>query len=350
MILKYPKYFIQTEDWAKNWVNANLAGHNFFVLEVKDSKSENLLKGIVYQYPWHFKQNFLYLPKGPFFKLNSDISPEEVKSLFEEFLEKLIALGNQQNSAFIKVDLEDEAGRLLNLHNLDDFKHFISHSTVLKNKLKVTKSYKTIQYLHTSTLDLSSILRLNVTAEKLENSESLKNFFQDSKDFWKITNENIRRYTKKSLEKGWKIATTKSEENFNHFWEVYTHTSKRQNFAINTREYTYSIFKSNFSRIIILKDEFNKPQCVWLGIVSPDTLTYLYGGNTAFSFENYGQYLIHLIAIAQCVYENLKFYDLGGYDSEKGFGKFKEGYRGDYRSFLGPLDLHLQPLKASLNQ
>jgi SanA protein len=73
-------------------------------------------------------------------------------------------------------------------------------------------------------------------------------------------------------------------------------------------------------------------------------MVYLYGGNTAISRKRHGQYLIHLAALYLATQEDTQFYDLGGYDSDKGYGQFKEGYKGALRSFLGPVDLVCRPL------
>jgi lipid II:glycine glycyltransferase (peptidoglycan interpeptide bridge formation enzyme) len=93
--------------------------------------------------------------------------------------------------------------------------------------------------------------------------------------------------------------------------------------------------------LITLSDE-NGPQSVWFGVSFDDTMYYLYGGNTEVSFKKYGQYLVHLVATEIIARENLKKYDLGGYDSTKGFGKFKDGYRGEIVHALGPIDIILK--------
>jgi lipid II:glycine glycyltransferase (peptidoglycan interpeptide bridge formation enzyme) len=54
------------------------------------------------------------------------------------------------------------------------------------------------------------------------------------------------------------------------------------------------------------------------------------------------------VAVAMGATEKLRFYDLGGYDSHSGYGKFKENYRGTIRNFLGPVDFVLNSPKYSL--
>jgi lipid II:glycine glycyltransferase (peptidoglycan interpeptide bridge formation enzyme) len=102
----------------------------------------------------------------------------------------------------------------------------------------------------------------------------------------------------------------------------------------------------DFARIIIARDKVTQlPHSVWLGVVMDETIYDIWGGNTDFSLENYGQYLTHLTAIAIAVKEDLRYYDLGGYDPNKGYGKYKDGLRPIVRNFLGPIDIVLEKNK-----
>ncbi|NJL97056.1 aminoacyltransferase [Candidatus Gracilibacteria bacterium] len=112
-----------------------------------------------------------------------------------------------------------------------------------------------------------------------------------------------------------------------------------------TKKYFQDLFDKDFSRMISLIDPKGKVQCSWFGVIIGNTLYYLYGGNTQDSFDNYGQYLVHVAATYLGKKEGVSYYDLGGYDPEKGFGKFKEGYKGIIRHFGYPMDLILQARK-----
>jgi len=331
VILKYPPYFINSNSWAKFWLSANPKNHNYHLVEVTN------FAGIVYEYPWYLGNNFLYLSKGPVLKTNSkNLESGELLLEFKNFLNKITELGKINNSTFIKIDFDDELLRLLGVEKNYDLEDFLQKNFDFKFKLPT----KTIQYISTMTLDLGEF-------QNQELSDDLQEFFQETKSFWAKTNENIRRYTKKSLAQNWKISTEKTQENFWLYWQIYSETSLRQGFATQPKEYLGKLFKEEFSRIIIISDE-SGPQCVWLGIISENTLTYLSGGNTPKSLTKYGQYLTHLMAVKTAIVEKCNFYDLGGYDSGKGFGKFKEGYRGEIRNFLGPVDILIQPIKYTL--
>lgn len=332
MSLKFPPYFINFEPWAKFWLSANPSEHNYFNLQ----SSSGLLSAVIYQYPWYFGGNFLYLSKGPVLETTASLDKADFLKELQNFFEKLLELGKKHNSVFIKVDFDHQLFTDFEVFTTLDLKNFLEQNFDLNFSL----SQKTIQYMSTITLDLRDFV--GVTA-----NNDYKLFFDQTKSFWAKTNENIRRYTKKSLEQNWQISTEKTEENFELYLLIYQQTSQRQQFATQSKEYLHKLFLQDFSRIIIISDE-NGPQCVWLGIISEATLTYLSGGNTSVSLTKYGQYLIHLVALNLATSSKVHYYDLGGYDSGKGFGKFKEGYRGEIRNFLGPIDILIQPKKYHL--
>lgn len=366
MIFKFPAYFFQSEKWAKFWLEASLPGHAYFKIETKRQLGSFtfVISAIVYKYPWFFGLNHLYLAKAPALSVeniqgeevnlpeNFEVEKENILKLFTDFLEKTMELAKAEKSVFIKADFDHQVTNLFGILDNSELVNF------LKNNLgkPVTLSSKVIQYLSTITLDtrlaqskFNTFIRHTLSASqtsflsKDKLGVSLLQFFEQSSEFWKTTNSNIRRYTRKSLQIGWVCDELKSESNFEDFWEVYSQTSKRQKFTTYSKSYTKQLYDKDFSHIILLRDENGVAQSCWIGIESENTLTYLYGGNTEKGLEKYGQYLIHLVAVRLCVFKKLRFYDLGGYDSRHGYGKFKEGFHGEVRNFLGPVDILLQP-------
>jgi lipid II:glycine glycyltransferase (peptidoglycan interpeptide bridge formation enzyme) len=236
-----------------------------------------------------------------------------------------------------------------NLQNNPELINFLENQ---KLEVKFNLSQKKLQFNQTPVLDLGDILENSETFTQVEfekpSTEKLSKFYQSTQTFWANTNQNVRRYTKKSLTQGWQISTVKNDQTFQAFLKIYNQTKDRQNFAIQTTKYLKDLFNQQNSRLIILYNSQNQPQSVWFGLTSEQTLTYLYGGNAEESFKNHGQYLLHLVAVAMGATEKLRFYDLGGYDSHSGYGKFKENYRGTIRNFLGPVDFVLNSPKYSL--
>jgi lipid II:glycine glycyltransferase (peptidoglycan interpeptide bridge formation enzyme) len=339
----YDPYFLQTEDWAMFWKKNVALGHDFFEISFRDKNFA--FTAIVYKYPWHLNQSFLYLPKGPTFKLLTKEKKSSFRSSLRNFLLKLLEKARVENCTFIKLEFGDEVLDFLRLEGERDlFKliqiMFTPNGRLNTSGVKVFKDVKNIQYLSTVTLDLKYLGQIdNYTKNNFDA------FFSNSSTFFSMTNANIRRYTKKSLNFGWRVDFAKNDKNFDIFWEIYKETSKRQKFAVHDKNYFRGLVNEDFSRLILLRDSQNKPHCCWLGIVSGETIYYLYGGNTGESFKNYGQYFMHLVIMYLGKIENLSYYDLGGYDSGKGFGKFKEGYRGNIRHFAKPIDIVILPRK-----
>jgi lipid II:glycine glycyltransferase (peptidoglycan interpeptide bridge formation enzyme) len=345
------KYFLQTREWAEFWQENNSQPHKFFEFyqEAEVDGRTFRLSTLVYQYPWQFGQIFWYIPKGFFLEEVIDavgvklpwneIDVEDLEILLIRLLDKIYSKAKDSGSIYVKIDFEEGLANWLCLNTnkevVDFLHHHLQYESVLDTKI--------IQYLSTITLDLRLIK--NVELQHPINNETLTELYHNTSEFWGTTNANVRRYTKKSLTQNWAVNTEKSKENFEYFWRIYNLTKEKHNFAIQSKPYLQSLFNKEFSRVIIIKNTNEEGelevQGVWFGIVIGDTLTYLYGGNTEKSFENYGQYLIHLVAVRMAMECGCAFYDLGGYDSTKGFGKFKENYRGQLRNFLGPIDVVL---------
>jgi lipid II:glycine glycyltransferase (peptidoglycan interpeptide bridge formation enzyme) len=319
-------YFLQTKDWTDFWIKSVDTKHQIHY--ISHESEEISLSAYIYHYPWHVKQTFLYIPKGPYIQVKKDIDHTALQREFRSFLTKITELAQKEKATFIKIDADDYFTSLLEIHSNDKLLHFIRSCTPHTSII----SKKSLQYLSTMVLDCGDLVK----------EENPQQFLLSNSAFWSKTNENIRRYTRKSLKQNWSIDTDKTPENFEHFWQVYTHTAQRQEFAIHPKSYFEAMFKHDFVRIITLKDEQGVPHCCWFGVKIDDTLYYLYGGNDTYSFEHYGQYLMHLVATQIAAREGVKYYDLGGYDSTKGFGKFKEGYRGRIIQFLGPVDIVLK--------
>lgn len=332
---QFPKYFIQNQSWSNFWQEANGNGHQVHKIEV-DGQLEPVL---IYQYPWELNQNFWYLPR---LFLPTNLTKTEAEDYLKSLLQRIQTEAKKFNPSFLKIEIDDMLASFLELDSVEKLNNYLGRTLNLKTEIKA----KTIQYLQTITLDLESLKNLEI--DNNYDQKSLTNFYENSSSFWKNTNENIRRYTRKSLTQNWIVSTQKTQENFEAFYKIYNQTKDRQNFAIQNLDYLKSLFEKEFSRIIILYDELQNPQAVWFGIVSEKTLTYLYGGNTEISFEKKGQYLLHLVAVKMAVNEGLIFYDLGGYNPLLGFGKFKENYKGILRTFVGPIDIVFNTPKYKL--
>jgi lipid II:glycine glycyltransferase (peptidoglycan interpeptide bridge formation enzyme) len=327
-------YFLQDPRWANFWQSAHNSKHSF--QQFSHFSNGITYSTIAYTYPWHFGQSFLYLPRFCVITAHSNSTQLEIQSGLREFLNLIVQKAQDSKHTFIKLDTGFDFQQATGIQTNDDFKSFIQQNTP---NLTVSHSKKTLQYLSTMVLDCANLQAKTAT-------ETYLDFYLNNKQFWGKTNENVRRYTKKSCSQNWKIDSSTTVENFEKFWQVYQHTAQKHDFGIHPKRYFETMMKHDFVRIITLSDD-QGVQSGWFGVVFDDTMYYLYGGNTDISFKKYGQYFIHLLATDLISQETLIQYDLGGYDAKKGFGKFKEGYRGEIVSALGPIDIILKPIKHS---
>lgn len=144
----------------------------------------------------------------------------------------------------------------------------------------------------------------------------------------------------------WEVCIEKTDQNFEYFWQTLDQTSKKRKFGTHGKEYYKSLFKLPFSYIINIKLN-NVVMSSWFGIQNNNSLVYLYGGNTDEGLTNKSQYFIHLVALKLLKQLELDYYDLGGYDPDTGYGKFKANYKGKITTFVGPIDIILESRKYS---
>jgi lipid II:glycine glycyltransferase (peptidoglycan interpeptide bridge formation enzyme) len=348
-IFSNPPYFLQTDKWADFWLSAH--GTNHFYERIEYSTADISISAYVYIYPWQLTQNFAYLPKGPLLiQLQKTTKPQLLKAL-RDFWLKVIEFAKTKHCTFIKADFDDEFTDFLGIDSNDDIIEmlettFAPNGQVNFPKIEVVKDTKTIQFLQTMCCKGAN---LSIPKGEYE-LNTLLDWYVENQEFWSQTNQNIRRYTKKSLTNTkFTITGEKSDEQFEKFWQVYDQTAKRQKFATHSKGYFKLLYSKPEAHIITIKLE-DEVVCVWFGYSFDNTLIYLYGGNTDKGLSSNAQYLMHVAALALMKRSNLNNYDLGGYDKEKGFGKFKEGYRGEIRTFLGPVDIVLESRKYHFTQ
>jgi Acetyltransferase (GNAT) domain len=356
-MIEHKPYFLQTEPWARFWKEVNPAGHNYFwyTTQIGDYK----LSTLIYDFPWFLGESFWYLPKfgiltgiGGDINKWSQIDKAALSNLLQKHLSEILSNASKKQKSFVKCDLDDGLANALEIQTPLELAQYLNSF----QKQKAVISPKKIQYLQTITLNLASVPK-QTESENNENfdienfaAKDLSSYFEKSQEFWKTTNSNIRRYTKKVIDLEWKISISKSTQNFEDFWNVYNQTKDRQGFIIHPKSYVKALFDKPDSYIIVLKDSAGTPHCVWFGMKWNDALIYLYGGNTDYSFANYGQYLMHLTACFLATKLGLDYYDLGGYEPNTGYGKFKESYKAELRTFVGPIDIILKPIQyTSIN-
>ena len=396
MINNLPNNFLQTSIWSKFWLEANNPNHKIHILEINSDWQIKLLKTtilsnslmqecdsqgvetsakdektcpnktiLIYQYPWKFNQIWLYIPRfGVNLKPTSKIDAHQ---LFQKIIKEVIGIGKIENATLIKLDFDSHFYNLLTFGEVPSLQlsskleidrdeeldnpvnnkawaigdsHDSAGKLTLISNQKIVYSPRKINFLSTIVLDVSYISSQDFANNSKPSLEELQLLFVQNIQFWNTTNQNVRRYTKKSIEQNWKVEV--NSNSFEDWYGVYQATVKRQSFATHSKEYLQKLYDQEFAKSIILRDEFGIPQTAWLGGIFGNTLIYLHGGNTEESLKKYGQYLIHLVAINIASKNDCTNYDLGGWEEGKGFSKFKKGYRGQIVNYPGNFDVVLK--------
>ena len=303
---------------------------------------EGSLSCYIQEYPWQLGAKFWYIPKAPVF-INSGGNIDRVTILkdLDSLYARIAKQAKESGIVFIKNDFDDRLTNQLEIENNQDLNQALSQLTTFSS-LKLVSNTKKIQYLECTYCDISYLPKANP-------NRTLQEFWDENLTFWAKCNEQVRRYTRKSLKdynQGlYTINTEKTIENFEAFWSVHRDTTLRQNFSTQPKDYLIQFMNSGFGRIITIRDQNGEPMSVWMGVKMGDTLYYILGGNSDKALKSRTQYLLQLAAVQLAKIEDCKYYDMGGYEAGSGYGQFKDGYKGIHREFLGPIDIVLDPVK-----
>ena len=336
-------YFLQTLSWVKFWKKASNKNHDYKLFEDQNYYT------FVYEYPWKLKQKFWYIPKGPILKKSRNLTNNtnqsnnqdyklDYKLELKNFLEQIIKEAKQNNICFIKIDFDDTLTKALDYKSIDDYFNYLKQSFPC---LLIINKSKKIQYLQATVCDLS-----HQPKQDLE-SDNLVTFYENNQPFWSKTNQQVKRYTKKILkefESGkYSYSFEKSDANFQAFWEIHDSTTKRQQFSTQPKEYLHQMMLEEFGTICVIYNKDNQPASVFLGVMLDGCLYYILGGNSENGMKERTQYLLQAVVIRHARLNQCNYYDMGGYSEGSGYSIFKDGYRGEFREFLGPIDLVIKP-------
>ena len=318
------------------WIGYNKLNHRL------NHFQEGSLSCYIQEYPWQLGTKFWYIPKAPVFS-NSGINLDQGSILIDldNLYARITKQAKENGVVFIKNDFDDSLTNQLEIENNQDLNQVLSQLNTFSS-LKLVSNTKKIQYLECTYCDISYLSKANP-------DRTLQEFWDENLAFWAKCNEQVRRYTRKSLKdynQGlYTINAEKTIENFEAFWSVHRDTTLRQNFSTQPKDYLIQFMHSGFGRIITIRDQNGEPMSVWMGVKVGDTLYYILGGNSDKALKSRTQYLLQLAAVQLAKIEDCKYYDMGGYEAGSGYGQFKDGYKGIHREFLGPIDIVLDPIK-----
>ncbi len=329
-------HFTHSPTWAEIWLRSKPKPHSYFIFE------SHGLSLIVYQYPLIQEQVFWLISSfGQL--LDSPTTVEQLQVIMQDLINQARI---QNNVVFVKTNW-----------NPDFVESVFESSTIEDDSTLVTffaqnidcqmiRPAKNMQNNSTILLDLTTISTPKY--KKFNYQSDLLKFIDDSKDFWSKTSTNIRRYTKKSLQQDWIIEL--GEDNFEAAFDLLERKSKELKFFLHPRDIVRTVVNSECGHLVCIKDSEGQICGCWIGIHIDKTMLYWYGANNQQSLNKYGQYLMHLTAIALTSQLDGELYDLGGYSPSLGFGKFKELYKGRIFHSYGDYDFVIKPAYYKLDK
>ena len=353
--MNFYTYFSQNQNWVKVWKTSKSNPQcDYFV------HTQYGCEFVIYQYPYSFGQVMWF---ANCLGKESDLKNLDIDKL-NSILTNIIAKAkNQSNVAILKLSFNpDFVEQLLaKIHKLDfqEAKNINTISQELFQHFQVNFGNRIVipgtnlQNNSTIVLDLKAIPNDLIYSnqnnqDQVLTTDILRQFWSDSQEFWKTTSSNIRRYTKKSLTQNWTVDINKN--NFDEAYNLLTLKSQELGFFVHDKQFIQSILDQDNAYLITLKDSSGAVQGCWIGFQYDGVMIYWYGANSQVSFDDYGQYLMHLTAIYLTTINGGINYDLGGYSPTEGFGKFKELYRGRIVSFCGDYDIVVKPNLYNLDK
>ena len=370
-----PCYPMQTFSWVADfWMVEKqiVAGHQSFLISVHDENKTIWIQALVYQYPWHFKEVFLTIPRGPICSFNfHNSSPKIQDELLKRFQKSLEELIKSTQACFVKIEPTWDGSQILDLvtgdtdHDIAPLEYKLGLAVLeqFKNqKIKSKTKFLQPPYSRTIKIQVSHSLE-NETQQKGNRKEYLSNLSTDT--FFEIwfesyfeavitcfeskTRYNARLAKKKNLEIVW----DKSEAGFEEFWQIMQKTSDRQDFVPYSMDYYKNVLKNDWADLVLVKTATGQVTNAWMGSFTGGMGMYLYGGSDL-AFSNLkGAELIHTAAIIRTLQKCGKMtqtedgqqfeliYDMGGSSlldgalpAWDGYSKFKKGFGGKIVEYL----------------
>jgi len=159
---------------------------------------------------------------------------------------------------------------------------------------------------------------------------------------------------KLAIKRGVSASTDNTDVGFNQFSQLYFDTCRRQKYFGHNRHYHRTVFNTLRDKIanILIASYQKEPLAAYELFLYKKRLYYPYGG-TSLKFRNFmASNLLMWEAIKFGLKNKADFFDLWGslppshsaHHPWSGFTRFKEGYGGEFKQFVGSYDLVCLPL------
>lgn len=286
--------FLQSGKWQNIWQQE---GKSFLSYAHYQSDRCLGLMSAVWQKA-KFGFSYLYVPKGPLFRL------DQGEAL--DFLEEIVHEAKKTKAVFLRFEPSSI---------LFDFWH--NQTTEVKlHKTKDVQPSQTIQ------LDLAK------TEDELLSLMHPK------------TRYNIRLAEKKDLK--FRLGGV---DDFKEFWQLMSTTAQRDTFRLHGEEHYRNLLnQSDFIKLFVV---VYAKKAIAAGLFSffADTVTYLHGASSNADRNLMAPYLLQWEVIKMARREGYKKYDFYGIDAKRwpGVTRFKSGFGGKVLVYPGTYDLVLKP-------
>jgi len=150
---------------------------------------------------------------------------------------------------------------------------------------------------------------------------------------------------------------TDGDKGFDTFFDLYQQTIKRQNYLGHNYTYHKTVFEKmrHYSSLLIAYYE-NKPLAAYHLMFFKKSAYYIYGGSSEEHKEVMASNLLMWKALQQSRKRKCTSFDMWGalpndYDTRDpwaGFHRFKEGYGGMHKDYIGSIDIVFRPFEYRL--
>ncbi|NCF75176.1 MAG: peptidoglycan bridge formation glycyltransferase FemA/FemB family protein [Xanthomonadaceae bacterium] len=306
-------------------------GKKIFRFGIKDKNDKILMLCLSIKDKIALKKYTVDIYRGPIIKFSLiDNRGIQFLNLLSILLAELKNIAQKENAIMARIDF----GIITNEKFLDQIR-------ILKNS-GIRRSYRDIQ--PRSTL----IINLQKDEEKILKEMKQKHRY------------NIRLAKKRGV----KIKLVNGNnllEDFNEFWKLLKHTSKRDKFAIHKKDYYWKmLIQSNLDIKLYLAIYKSKIIAgAMIGCLG-NTCVYMHGASDNIYRNVMAPYLLQWAAIKDAKNNGFQFYDLGGVKSEKeksnsqnlweGITRFKIGFAPNEKitEFLGLWDIPISRFQYSI--
>jgi len=336
--------FLQAWEWGefqksvdRRILRIGVIGKSFEERNKKVSSDDLLAVALIVKYDLPFRQSYLYCPRGPvmsqkFIKSKVYKVKDQKSGIVDFLIEKIKKITEKEKAVFLKIDppirmnQEQGAPPLLGEARWGISKNF-------------KKSLNEIQPRNTLILDLT------------KSEEELL------KEMKPKTRYNIRLAERKGVRIRNYESGIMNQEYFEKFWELVEETSRRDKFSSHNKNYYWKmleslngICKNSLTAKLYLAEYKNRTIAANIVLSFGDFCVYLHGASSSEHRNVMAPYLLQWRQILDAKKTGCKAYDFWGIDSSKsqinsksndwsGITRFKKGFGGQERNYVGAYDL-----------